>query len=84
MSTAKGHFFSLANMSLEAALKDQGVSMGRGTLVKDLLESGQLVTPLKKKIKSPTQYCLVYHHELARLPELQAVTHWLREQATVA
>lgn len=81
VDSTRGRFFSLANMSIEAALTDQGVSMGRTTLVRDLLKSGQLVMPLNRRIRSPTRYCLVYHSELAGRAELQAVARWLRDQA---
>jgi hypothetical protein len=40
-----------------------------------------LVMPFKQRIKSPTQYCLVYPKELATRPGVQAVIRWLHEQA---
>jgi LysR family glycine cleavage system transcriptional activator len=82
VDSTRGRFFSLANMAIEAALTDQGVAMGRIALVRELVESGRLVMPVKKRIRSPTQYCLVYHSELAARPELGAVTQWLREQVS--
>jgi len=80
----RGQFFSLANMSIEAALNHQGVAMARASLTKELLETSQLVTPFKQWIKSPTRYCLVYPKEAATRPGMQAVIQWLREQAAAS
>jgi LysR family glycine cleavage system transcriptional activator len=77
----RGQFFSLSNMSIEAALTHQGVSMGRLSLVKELLDRGELVTPFKRRIRSPTRYCLLYPKELAARPGMQATIRWLHEQA---
>jgi LysR family transcriptional regulator, glycine cleavage system transcriptional activator len=77
----RGQFFSLSNMSIEAALTHQGIAMGRLSLVKELIEAGQLVAPFKRHIKSPTRYRLVYPKDLATRPGMQTVICWLREQA---
>jgi LysR family transcriptional regulator, glycine cleavage system transcriptional activator len=81
VDSKQGQFFNLAHMSIEAALAHQGVAMGRVTLVKELLESGQLVAPFKQQVKSPMRYCLLYPRELANRPGMQMVIRWLREQA---
>lgn len=81
VDSKQGQFFSLANMSIEAALAHQGVAMGRTSLVKDLLAAGQLVTPLKQQVKSPLRYYLLYPKELAQRPGMQSVIRWLHEQA---
>lgn len=80
VDSTTGRFFSLANMSIEAALTDQGVAMGRASLIRDWIEAGQLVAPFKS-IKSPTRYCLVYPKELGNRPGMQEVIRWLREEA---
>jgi LysR family transcriptional regulator, glycine cleavage system transcriptional activator len=81
VDSKQGQFFSLANLSIEAALTHQGVAMGRDSLVRELLEDGELVTPLDRLIPSPKQYCLVYPRELAHRPGMQAVIAWLHAQA---
>jgi LysR family glycine cleavage system transcriptional activator len=83
VDSKQGQFFSLANMSIEAALRHQGIAMGRASLIKELLDVGHLVTPLTHKIKSPTRYCLVRHEELATRPGMQIVIQWLHEQAAL-
>jgi LysR family glycine cleavage system transcriptional activator len=81
VDSRQGQFFSLAHMSLEAALTHQGVAMGRASLIGDLVETGKLVTPFRQWIKSPLRYCLAYPKELANRPGMQAVIRWLHEQA---
>ena len=80
----QGQFFTLANMAIEAAVAHQGVAMGRLSLVEDLLAEGRLVAPFPQRIKSPTQYCLVYPDELADRPGVRAVIEWLRQEAQLA
>ena len=68
-------------MSIEAALGHQGVAMGRASLIKESIQEGRLVTPFKRRIKSPVRHCLVYPKELADRPEIRSVIEWLHEQA---
>jgi DNA-binding transcriptional LysR family regulator len=81
VDSATGRFFTLADMSLQAALAHQGVAMGRSTLVKELLETGQLIAPFKQEIESPMKVRLAYPAELADRPGMRAVIRWLHEQA---
>jgi LysR family glycine cleavage system transcriptional activator len=81
VDSRQGQLFTLANMSIEAALTHQGVAMGRASLIKELMEAGQLVAPFEQKVKSPAKYCLLYPKELADRPEIQSVIAWLHEQA---
>jgi LysR family transcriptional regulator, glycine cleavage system transcriptional activator len=81
VDSRQGQFFSLANMSFEAALTHQGVAMGRASLIADLLEARRLVTPFPQKVKGPAGYYLVYHKGVAAQSGVQTVIQWLREQA---
>jgi LysR family transcriptional regulator, glycine cleavage system transcriptional activator len=82
VDSRQGLFFTLSNMTIEAALTHQGVAMGRACLVRDLLDSGLLVAPFKDRIRSPAQYQLLYPKELAERPEIQIVLRWLHQQAS--
>jgi LysR family transcriptional regulator, glycine cleavage system transcriptional activator len=84
VDSTQGKFFSLANMALEAALVHQGVAMGRSTLILDLIQSGQLVTPLARPIKSPAKLYVVYPNEHADRQGLQPLVRWLHEQASAS
>lgn len=77
----QSQFFSLANMSIEAALNGQGVAMGRAALVEDLLERKQLVAPFKRRIKSPVKYWLLCSKKLLENVEMRVAISWLRAQA---
>jgi LysR family transcriptional regulator, glycine cleavage system transcriptional activator len=80
----QGQLFSLAHMSIEAALTHQGVAMGRTALIRELLDTGRLVMPFNRPVKSPMKYCLLYPKELAVRREIQVVIRWLHEQAGTA
>ena len=82
VDSEQGQFFSLANMSIEAALNGQGVAMGRASLVEDLLGRGVLVAPFRRRVKSPVKYWLACPKGHRDQPEMQVVIGWLREQAT--
>lgn len=78
----QGQFFSLANMAIEAALANQGIAMGRLSLVEELLAQGRLVAPFRQLVrKIPTRYWLVYPNELADTPGVRAVIEWLKQEA---
>jgi LysR family transcriptional regulator, glycine cleavage system transcriptional activator len=81
VDSSKGQFFSLANMAIEAALNDQGVAMGRAALVQESVARGHLVTPFKRRVRSPASYWLAYPSELRESPQMKLVIGWLREQA---
>lgn len=74
-------FFSLAHLAIEAALNDQGVAMGRGALVDEALERGQLVAPFAPRVRSRTRYWLLYPEACADRPAVLAFRGWLRGQA---
>lgn len=84
VDSRQGQFFTLANLSLEAALAHQGVALGRVSLIRELLDAGQLVAPFRQSIQSPVQYHIVFPRELAGRPGMSAVIGWLREQAAAA
>ena len=80
VDSKQGQFFTLANLSIEAALAHQGVAIGRASLISDWLRAGQLVMPFRQQIKSPMQYCLVYPKEIAGRSDMQSVIRWLHEE----
>lgn len=81
VDSSQGQFFTLSNMAIEAALADQGVALGRASLVKDLLAAGRLVAPFAGYVKSPCHYSLAYPREIADRPGMRTVVEWLREEA---
>lgn len=81
VGSRQGQFFTLANLSLEAALTHQGIALGRASLIRELLDAGQLTAPFQQAILSPVQYHILYPRELADRSDVLAVIDWLREQA---
>ena len=81
VQSTRGLFFTLSYMAIEAALTNQGVALGRASLVKDLLAAERLVTPFPGCVKSPCHYSLAYPREIADRPCMRTVMQWLRQEA---
>lgn len=64
----------------EAAVRGQGVALGRTSLVGGHLASGRLVRPLKASRPGDYAYYTVTTHAGAERPRVQAFLHWLEEQ----
>lgn len=82
LNIARDHdrFFSLADMSFQAALSNQGVAMGRRALIGNLLETGALVAPFLLKVRSPASYWLAIPKDRAGMSAIETVLGWLRLQ----
>lgn len=78
----EGRYYGFNNyaLALQAALNGMGVLMGRHVLIKQLLESGQLVSPCGPVVPAGRNYELFYPEENAQRPRLKAFTDWLKEQ----
>ena len=61
----------------EAAVRGQGVALGRSSLVQDHLASGRLLRPLKMSRPSDYSYYVVTTHAAAERPRVQAFVRWL-------
>lgn len=80
-----GHYYGFNNytLALQAALNGLGILMGRYSLVRPMLESGQLVSPYGAIIApAGRNYELFYPNENAQRPRLKAFIDWLKEQNT--
>lgn len=64
----------------EAAVRGQGVALGRMSLVRDHLATGRLLRPLKISRPSDYAYYIVTTQAGAERPRVQAFIHWLEEQ----
>ena len=58
--TDKGPVFVDSNGVIEAVLAGKGIALLRGVLVREEIESGRLINPLRVAIESPIAYYLVY------------------------
>ena len=73
--------FSNSVMLLSAAVRGQGVALGRAALVSDYLASGTLVRPLKASRPADYAYYMLATVASAQQPRVQAFQRWLEEQA---
>ena len=80
VAATRGPSFSLWELALQAAVAGQGVALGRSSLVRSYLETGQLVRPLQ--ISSPAEfgYYVVCLPERAHEPRIAAFRAWLHDE----
>lgn len=71
-----GHFF----MSVGAAIEGRGIALVPEVLVSGDIASGRLVVPVRERITSGGDYCLLYRKEHADDYAVAAFRHWLRAE----
>ena len=72
--------FSDSILLTEAAVRGQGVALGRMSLVHDHLETGRLVRPLKVSRPSDYAYYIVTTEASAKRARVRVFTEWLKGQ----
>jgi len=72
--------FGNSSLLTEAAVRGQGVALGRASLVGDHLATGRLVRPLKASRPADYAYYAVTTHAGAQRPRVQAFLGWLEAQ----
>ena len=77
---AQGIEFSDSMLLTEAAVRGQGVALGRTSLVQDHMATGRLVRPLKTSRPGDYSYHIVTTHAGAERPRVQAFIRWLQDQ----
>jgi LysR family glycine cleavage system transcriptional activator len=73
--------FPDSNLLLRAAVDGQGVALGQTSLVKDFIESKQLVAPIPKRLKTGFRYHLVYPLGADQRPEIALFRDWIVGEA---
>lgn len=73
--------FTAYDGAIAAALSGQGVALGRRPLVDALLRSRKLVAPFKDTVATPRGYYLIVEAGAAQRPAVQALAHWLQDEA---
>lgn len=76
----RGVEFADSVLLTEAAVRGQGVALGRTSLVGDYLASGRLVRPLKAARPADYAYYLVTTHAGAEQPRIRAFVDWIETQ----
>ena len=73
--------FSGYEQIIPAAVAGHGVALGRSPLVKDLIDSRQLVAPFKSMADPARAYFVIVSREAAQRPEVNAFVDWLKSEA---
>ena len=73
--------FSGFEQIIPAAVAGHGVALGRSPLVKNLLDSGELVAPFKSQADPARAYFAVVAKSAASRPEVKDFVEWLKSEA---
>lgn len=79
--TIRGPAYSHGSMAVEAAIRGEGVALGRSVLVSDDIAAGRLVAPFAHiTLKAEKGYDLVYRIGNGEHPKVCALRDWLAEE----
>lgn len=82
--SGRGPAYSHGSMAIEAAIRGEGVALGRSALVTDDITAGRLVAPFPQvRLKAERGYDLVYRNGNQNHPKVQAVREWLADEIQV-
>jgi len=73
--------FSHYDQLIQAALKGQGVALGRMPLLRDRVRSGELIMPFKRTIAAARCYYIVRSHRSLDNEDVSAFARWLQREA---
>ena len=73
--------FSGYEQIIPAAVAGHGVALGRSPLVKDLIDSRQLIAPFKSMADPARAYFVIVSRDAAQRPEVSAFVEWLKSEA---
>lgn len=78
---SRGPAYSHGSLAIEAALRGEGVALGRSVLVAEDLAAGRLVAPFPElRLKAERGYDLVYRPGNQDHPKVRAVRDWLADE----
>lgn len=79
--TMRGPAYSHGSMAIEAAIRGEGVALGRSVLVSDDIVAGRLIAPFAHiTLKAEKGYDLVYRIGNRDHPKVCALRDWLAEE----
>jgi LysR family transcriptional regulator, glycine cleavage system transcriptional activator len=80
VDVGRGHTFTDANLTLQAAADGHGVALGRHVLVARDLAAGRLVRPFPQSVPCEPAYYLVTAEHAADLPKVRRFRAWLVDE----
>lgn len=81
--TQRGTLIGDTSLLLRAALEGQGIALGQGSLVADMIQDRQLVAPVARRLKTGFGYYLVYPQGADARPEIKLFKDWIVAEAKV-
>ncbi|ENE7048597.1 transcriptional regulator GcvA [Klebsiella variicola] len=79
-----GPLWTLGSMATEAAIRGEGVALGRSVLIADDVAAGRLVVPFRQyKLKAERGYDLVYRSDNQDSLKIRMLRQWLSEEMRV-
>jgi LysR family glycine cleavage system transcriptional activator len=79
-----GPTYSDAELTYQAAIRGQGVALGRSSLVTERIEQGLLMEPFTLRVPSPNAYYLVYPEASLKKAAFVHFRGWLLHQLAIA
>ncbi|ADU72597.1 transcriptional regulator GcvA [Pantoea sp. At-9b] len=80
----QGPLWTLGSMATEAAIRGEGVALGRSVLVADDVAAGRLVVPFPQyKLKAERGYDLVYRSDNQDSFKIRILRQWLCEEMSL-
>lgn len=78
---SRGPAYSHGSMAIEAAIRGEGVALGRSALIAEDLAAGRLVAPFPQlRLKAERGYDLVYRPSDRDHPKLRTIREWLEDE----
>ncbi|MEM5434685.1 transcriptional regulator GcvA [Paraburkholderia diazotrophica] len=79
--SGRGPAYSHGSMAIEAAIRGEGIVLGRSALVADDIAAGRLVAPFPDiRLKAERGYDLVYRNGNRDHPKVRALRDWLADE----
>ena len=77
----RGPTFLSSDHAIQAAIRGEGVVLGRSALVADELAEGRLVRPFALSLPAGFAYYVVYRPRVLHRPNVKAFRDWLIAEA---
>jgi len=82
VDATRGPVFSHSTMAIQAAIRGEGVALGRTALIEEELASGQLVRLFDLRLDAVMAYYIVCPPRALERPKVRAFRDWLLEEAS--
>jgi LysR family glycine cleavage system transcriptional activator len=81
IGASRGPIFSHSNMAIQAAIRGEGVALGRTPLIQEELAAGQLVRLFDLRLKAEMAYYVACPARALERPAVRAFRDWLLAEA---